>query len=66
MPSIDSFGYGALIAFAVLLAVLILLLLREVACWYWKINKRVAQNEEIMNLLRKILQESNNTHSNIR
>lgn len=44
------------VAFIVGLAIatLILLLIREIVMWYWKINKLVSQNEEIISLLSNI------------
>jgi hypothetical protein len=44
-----------LICFAAFL--LILLIFREVVCWYWKINKQTKQLEDIRMLLEKILKE---------
>lgn len=36
------------------LAIVVLLLLRELNSWYWKINERVRNQEEIIRLLRRI------------
>lgn len=35
-------------------AMVVLLLLRELNCWYWKINERVQNQEEIIRLLKII------------
>ncbi len=36
---------------------IVFLILRELYCWYWKINKRIRNQEEIIRLLRKIAGE---------
>jgi len=38
----------------------VLILIRELACWYWKINKQVQQSDEIINLLKQINSEIQN------
>ena len=40
------------VVIAIIVLVLIFLLLKEVICWYWKINKRVSLMEETNHLLR--------------
>ena len=42
----------------------IFLLCRELVCWYWKINKTISNQEEIIRLLRKIANENNETDNN--
>jgi len=42
----------------------IFLLCRELICWYWKINKTISNQEEIIRLLRKIANENNETDNN--
>lgn len=37
----------------------VFIICRELMCWYWKINKMVSNQEEIIRLLRKIANESN-------
>ena len=44
---------GTLIVFLVICAV-IWLIIRELICWYYKINKRVEQQDEMIRLLRNI------------
>lgn len=39
---------------AVIAFIIIFLLLRELNCWYWKINERISLMEEQNNLLRKL------------
>ncbi len=38
----------------------VLILIRELVCWYWKINKQVQQSDEIINLLKQINSEIQN------
>lgn len=47
-------------AASILVALLILLLIRELVCWYWKINIQVKQNDEIIDLLKKSYGETQN------
>ena len=44
---------------ALAVCIILFLLCREILCWYWKINKMVSNQEEIIRLLRKIADESN-------
>lgn len=41
--------------FVLFLAIGLFLILRELFCWYWKINKRIEQQDEIIQLLRSII-----------
>ncbi len=47
-------------AAAILVGLLILLLIRELVCWYWKINIQVKQNDEIIELLKRIYGDKQN------
>ena len=38
--------------------VLIFLLLREVNCWYWKVNRRIELQEETNDLLKKLVSKT--------
>lgn len=38
--------------------IIIFLLCREIICWYWKINKFISNQEEIIRLLKKIAGEN--------
>ena len=51
------------IAVYILIFVVVFLLLREVNCWYWKINKRLQIEEENNDLLTKILDELRDSRS---
>ena len=44
----------------VVILVVVFLILREVNCWYWKINERVSLQKEQNSILKKILKELNN------
>lgn len=41
----------------ILVCVLIFIVCRELVCWYWKINKTIANQEEIIRLLKRIADE---------
>ncbi|MCE8994382.1 hypothetical protein ACMSDR_20380 [Bacteroides thetaiotaomicron] len=42
-----------------LICVIIFIICRELLCWYYKINKMVSNQEEIIRLLKKIANENN-------
>lgn len=42
----------------VLICILIFIAIRELVCWYYKINKMVSNQNEIIRLLKKIAHES--------
>lgn len=42
-----------------LVCTIIFFVCREIMCWYWKINKMVANQDEIIRLLKKIAGENN-------
>lgn len=42
-----------------LLFVAIFLLCREIVCWYWKINKRLEIEQQILDELRKLNADKN-------
>lgn len=46
-------GYGAL---AVLVMILIFLLIRQIVCWYWKINERTKLLYDIRGLLMRLVE----------
>lgn len=43
----------AIIISGILVVILLFLLIRELVCWYWKINYRIIKQDEICNLLVK-------------
>lgn len=57
---------GILVSLLIFLAVgiVIFLICREIVCWYWKINRMVDNQEEIIRLLEEISRKINgNTNS---
>lgn len=50
--------FGALLL-VLLIGILIFIVCRELLCWYWKVNKMVSNQEEIIRLLKKIAGEEN-------
>jgi hypothetical protein len=54
----DVVGY---IVLALIILIALFLILREVNCWYWKINRRIDLMEEQNNLLKKVLQNYGGT-----
>ena len=64
-PASSDSGWGLItILLVVVLIVAVFLLCREIVCWYWKINKSIANQEEIIRLLKKIAGESCSTTPN--
>ena len=57
--SLDEAIAGSLAALMIFLVVVIIifLIMRELVCWYWKINYRIEQNNEIIRLLKKAVGE---------
>ncbi len=51
------------ILITVVILVVVFLILREVICWYWKINERISLQKEQNLILNKILQEFKNKYS---
>ena len=47
-----GFGFGLLLP--LIIAIGLIFLLREVGCWYWKINKRIELMQTQINLLNNI------------
>ena len=41
-----------------IICVLVYLALREVNCWYWKINRRIELQEETNELLKKLIEKN--------
>lgn len=55
--SVSYFAPGLII---IAITILLIFLLREVVCWYFKINKQVEQNAEIIRLLKQIANANKN------
>ena len=62
MDELLNFSLGVIIT-GILLAILVFILLREFWCWYYKVNQKMKNQEEIIDLLKKqnTLLESINT-----
>lgn len=60
-------GMEITIIIYIILAIVLFLILREVACWYWKINERIAlikEQNQLLNDLKKTLQALKTPTSN--
>jgi hypothetical protein len=53
----EIFNWTTLLIILVV-GVLIFLLLREVNCWYWKVNRRIELQEETNDLLKKLVSKT--------
>ena len=58
-PASTNGGDYSDVLFFLIIFLVIFIVCRELLCWYWKINKMVSNQEEIIRLLRKIADESN-------
>lgn len=58
-PAVDSGDNFGFIVAALALIVVLFFLCRELICWYYKINKQISNQEEVIRLLKKIANESN-------
>ncbi|MGH6668637.1 hypothetical protein R3O55_012740 [Bacteroides hominis] len=58
-PALDSSsnGFGSVLI-VLLICIIIFIVCRELLCWYYKINKMVSNQEEIIRLLKKIAHEN--------
>lgn len=61
--SSSSDGFGSVLL-VLLICAIIFIVCRELLCWYYKINKMVSNQEEIIRLLKKIANESNTPTNN--
>lgn len=62
-PSSSFDGFGSVLM-VLLICAIIFIVCRELLCWYYKINKMVSNQEEIIRLLKKIANESNTPTNN--
>ena len=62
-PSSSFDGFGSVLM-VLLICVIIFIVCRELFCWYYRINKMVSNQEEIIRLLKKIANESNTPTNN--
>lgn len=49
----NSSGFGSFLI-TLIIAIVIFILCRELICWYYKINKSISNQEEIIKLLKDI------------
>lgn len=59
----SSDGFGSVLM-VLLICAIIFIVCRELLCWYYKINKMVSNQEEIIRLTQKIANESNTPTNN--
>lgn len=55
-PSSSFDGFGSVLM-VLLICVIIFIVCRELPCWYYKINKMVSNQEEMIRLLKKMAGE---------
>lgn len=55
-PSSSFGGFGSVLM-VLLICAIIFIVCRELLCWYYKINKMVSNQEEIIRLLKKIAEK---------
>lgn len=60
----SSFEGGGRLLIIILVLVTAFFICRELLCWYYKINKMVSNQEEIIRLLKKIAGENKVTFDN--
>lgn len=56
-PSSSFDGFGSVLI-VLLICIIIFIVCRELLCWYYKINKMVSNQEEIIRLLKKMAHEN--------
>lgn len=58
----SSGGFGSVLMILLICAI-IFIVCRELLCWYYKINKMVSNQEEIIRLLKKMAGEESNSNN---
>ncbi|WP_073348403.1 hypothetical protein [Bacteroides congonensis] len=61
-PSSSFDGFGSVLM-VLLICAIIFIVCRELLCWYYKINKMVSNQEEIIRLLKKMAGEESNSNN---
>ena len=51
---------------ALVFGILIFLVLRELWCWYWKINKRLGLQEKQLDTLQELVTSQNETNQHLK
>ena len=64
-PSLSFEELGS-VFMVLLILVIVFIVCKELLCWYYKINKMVSNQEEIIRLLKKIANENNTPTNNTR
>lgn len=62
-PPSPAIGEIGAVLMVLLICVIIFIVCRELICWYYKINKMVSNQEEIIRLLKKIANKGENPDS---
>lgn len=63
-PSMGSGNGFGTILMVLIICIIVFIICRELICWYYKINKMVSNQDEIIRLLKKIANESNSPSNN--
>jgi len=58
----SSDGFGSVLM-VLLICAIIFIVCRELLCWYYKINKMVSNQEEMIRLLKKMAGEESNSNN---
>lgn len=61
-PSSSFDGFGSVLM-VLLICAIIFIVCRELLCWYYKINKMVSNQEEMIRLLKKMAGEESNSNN---
>lgn len=59
-------NYAAYLIVIFAVSVIIFLICREIACWYFKINQRISQQSMIIDLLKEIKTSLNHSNKQVR
>ena len=57
----EVFGY---VIMSLIVGIIVFLILREVACWYWKINERIELQQKQIHLLEQLLASNPDSRQN--
>lgn len=61
-PSSSFDGFGSVLM-VLLICAIIFIVCRKLLCWYYKINKMVSNQEEMIRLLKKMAGEESNSNN---
>lgn len=54
----NNISIGVVVIMVIVLLIAVFILLRELNCWYWKINERIELQKRTNDLLEKIISKS--------